>query len=49
MPLITLQLPNSILKALRLPQNNPRSQQLRVLKIIEKGEIYGVRTTIPLR
>lgn len=32
MPLFTLQLPNSILKALRLPQNNPRSQQLRVLK-----------------
>jgi hypothetical protein len=32
MPLFTLQLPNSILKALRLPQHNPRSQQLRVLK-----------------
>lgn len=32
MPLFSLQLPNSILKALRLPQNNPRSQQLRVLK-----------------
>lgn len=36
MPLITLQLPNSILKALRLPQNNPRSQQLRVLKKLLK-------------
>ena len=36
MPLFTLQLPNSILKALRLPQNNPRSQQLRVLKKLLK-------------
>jgi len=36
MPLFTLQLPNSILKALRLPQNNPRSQQLRVLKKLFK-------------
>ena len=36
MPLFTLQLPNSILKALRLPQNNPRSQQLRVLKKLMK-------------
>lgn len=32
MPIIELQLPNSILKALRLPQNNPRRQQLKVLK-----------------
>jgi hypothetical protein len=36
MPLFSLQLPNSILKALRLPQNNPRSQQLRVLKKLLK-------------
>jgi hypothetical protein len=36
MPLFTLQLPNSILKALRLPQNNPRSQQLRILKKLLK-------------
>ncbi len=32
MAILDIKLPNSILKALRLPQNNPRSQQLRVLK-----------------
>ena len=32
MAIIDFKLPNSILKALRLPQNNPRSQQLKVLK-----------------
>ena len=32
MAIIELQLPNSILKALRLPQNNPRRQQIKVLK-----------------
>ncbi len=32
MAILDIKLPNSILKALRLPQNNPRSQQLKVLK-----------------
>jgi GH3 auxin-responsive promoter len=32
MPIIDIKLPKSIAKALRLPENNPRSQQLRVLK-----------------
>jgi len=32
MAILDIKLPNTILKALRLPQNNPRSQQLRVLK-----------------
>lgn len=32
MAILDIQLPNSILKALRLPQNNPRRQQLKVLK-----------------
>ncbi len=32
MPILDIQLPNSILKALRLPQNNPRRQQIKVLK-----------------
>lgn len=32
MPIINIKVPNSILKALRLPQNNPRRQQIRVLK-----------------
>jgi len=36
MPLINLQLPNNLLKALRLPLNSPRSQQLRVLKKLLK-------------
>ncbi len=32
MAILDIKLPNTILKALRLPQNNPRSQQLKVLK-----------------
>jgi hypothetical protein len=32
MAIIDIKLPNSILKALRLPQNNPRRQQIKVLK-----------------
>ena len=32
MPLFDIQLPNSVARALRLPQNDPRRQQLRVLK-----------------
>lgn len=36
MPIIDLKLPNSILKALRLPQNNLRREQLRVLKKLLK-------------
>jgi len=36
MPIIDLKLPNSILKALRLPQNNLRSSQLKVLKKLLK-------------
>lgn len=32
MPLFDIQLPNSVAKALRLPTNDPRWQQLRVLK-----------------
>ena len=32
MAILDIKLPNSILKALRLPQNNPRRQQLKVLK-----------------
>lgn len=36
MPIIDLKLPNSILKALRLPQNNLRRQQLIVLKKLLK-------------
>jgi hypothetical protein len=32
MAILELKLPNNILKALRLPQNNPRRQQLKVLK-----------------
>ncbi|MEN9684544.1 MAG: hypothetical protein RLZZ28_330 [Bacteroidota bacterium] len=32
MAILDIKLPNSILKALRLPQNNPRSQQMKVLK-----------------
>lgn len=32
MAILDFNLPNSLLKALRLPQNNPRSQQLKVLK-----------------
>jgi hypothetical protein len=32
MAILEIKLPNTILKALRLPQNNPRRQQLRVLK-----------------
>ena len=38
MPIFDLKLPNSILKALRLPQNNLRNQQLRVLrKLLKKA------------
>ena len=38
MPLFSLQLPNYVLKALRLPLNNPRTQQLRVLrKLLRKA------------
>ncbi len=38
MPIIDLKLPNSILKALRLPQNNLRRDQLRVLrKLLKKA------------
>jgi GH3 auxin-responsive promoter len=36
MPIIDLKLPNSILRALRLPQNNLRSAQLKVLKKLLK-------------
>ena len=36
MPIFDLKLPNSILKALRLPQNNLRRDQLRVLKKLLK-------------
>ena len=36
MPIIDLKFPNSILKALRLPQNNLRRDQLRVLKKLLK-------------
>ncbi|TAF54224.1 MAG: GH3 auxin-responsive promoter, partial [Sphingobacteriia bacterium] len=36
MALIDLQLPNSILKALGLPQKNVRNQQIRVLKKLLK-------------
>ncbi|MDE3252791.1 MAG: GH3 auxin-responsive promoter family protein [Bacteroidota bacterium] len=32
MAILDFKLPNSILKALRLPQNNPRRQQIKVLK-----------------
>ncbi len=32
MAILDIKLPNSILKALRLPQNNPRRQQIKVLK-----------------
>ena len=32
MAIFDIKLPNRILKALRLPQNNPRRQQIRVLK-----------------
>jgi len=32
MSILDIKLPNRILKALRLPQNNPRRQQIRVLK-----------------
>ncbi len=32
MAILDIKLPNTILKALRLPQNNPRSQQIKVLK-----------------
>ena len=32
MAILDIKLPNNILKALRLPQNNPRSQQIKVLK-----------------
>ena len=38
MPLFSLKLPNYVLKALRLPLNNPRTQQLRVLrKLLRKA------------
>ncbi len=38
MPIFNFHLPNNILKALRLPQNNPRRQQLRVLrKLLRKA------------
>jgi len=36
MPIFDLKLPNAILKALRLPQNNLRREQLRVLKKLLK-------------
>ena len=32
MAILDFKLPNTILKALHLPQNNPRSQQIKVLK-----------------
>jgi hypothetical protein len=32
MPIFDIHLPNSIAKALHLPQNNPRRQQVRTLK-----------------
>ena len=32
MAILDIKLPNTILKALRLPQNHPRSQQIKVLK-----------------
>src|SRR6516162_6553287 len=36
MPLIDVQLPNTLAKALRLPQKSPRRQQLKVLKKLLK-------------
>ncbi|MEX6688650.1 GH3 auxin-responsive promoter family protein [Danxiaibacter flavus] len=48
MAIFDIKLPNSILKTLRLPQNNPRRQQLKVLKKLirkarftEFGQKYG--------
>ncbi|MBU3744466.1 MAG: GH3 auxin-responsive promoter family protein, partial [Sediminibacterium sp.] len=38
MPIFNFHIPNNILKALRLPQNNHRRQQLRVLrKLLRKA------------
>ncbi len=34
MAILDIKLPNTILKALRLPQNNPRRQQIKVLKML---------------
>ena len=41
--IIDIKLPRAIATALRIPQNDPQRQQIRVLKkLLKKGPVHGI-------